>query len=193
MQTLIDLSESTAEDTRTECPICLIQGPLPDGTTNHVASHLEKLAIFATRGNFSKLNTDLDEGPDSASVTKNYRSSVEMQPEQLKNDDALQPFQPEIISFKMDDNPTEGFNMPSPLSHAMIIEHQLQNISSNVSLPLLQIPQPTILPRSLCLTRPLSFRSTKSYRIQALLSNLTNSSDGYLHLTLVPMFMWTEV
>jgi len=148
VQTLIDLSASTAEDTRTECPICLIQGPFPDGITNHVASHLEKLATFAIRENFSGLNTELDEELDSSSVTENYEPSVEMQFEQPKNNDALEPFQPKITSSKIDGNPIEGFNMPSPLSNAIVMEYQLHNLSSNVSSTSLRVPYPTLSPET---------------------------------------------
>lgn len=44
---LVDVAETSLIDERTFCPICLIDGPFQKGLHNHLANHLERIALFA--------------------------------------------------------------------------------------------------------------------------------------------------
>ena len=50
-QTLLELSETTVDDTRKVCPFCNSNGPFTDGFHNHMALHQETLATFAAPRN----------------------------------------------------------------------------------------------------------------------------------------------
>src|SRR5450756_798509 len=39
IKSLLEVSEATIIDTRTSCPICLIEGPFPKGLGNHISFH----------------------------------------------------------------------------------------------------------------------------------------------------------
>ena len=47
IQNLLDVCESSVVDTRTKCPICLIEGPFKKGLDNHLSFHLETFATFS--------------------------------------------------------------------------------------------------------------------------------------------------
>ena len=47
IQNLLDICESRVVDTRTKCPICLIEGPFKKGLDNHLSFHLETFATFS--------------------------------------------------------------------------------------------------------------------------------------------------
>jgi hypothetical protein len=47
IQNLLDVCESSVVDTRTKCPICLIEGPFKRGLDNHLSFHLETFAAFS--------------------------------------------------------------------------------------------------------------------------------------------------
>jgi len=55
IQNLLDVCESSVVDTRTKCPICLIEGPFKKGLDNHLSFHLETFATFSVpRSIFSR-------------------------------------------------------------------------------------------------------------------------------------------
>ena len=47
VETLVDLSAISVPDDRPSCPVCSQDGPFPKGLENHLASHLERIAMFA--------------------------------------------------------------------------------------------------------------------------------------------------
>jgi hypothetical protein len=44
---LIEVAETSVIDSRPLCPICLAAGPFAKGMENHLANHLERIAVFA--------------------------------------------------------------------------------------------------------------------------------------------------
>jgi tetratricopeptide (TPR) repeat protein len=44
---LVDAAETSPIDERVVCPICLGEGPFTKGLQNHLANHLERIALFA--------------------------------------------------------------------------------------------------------------------------------------------------
>ena len=44
---LTELSAIDLPDERTNCPICLAPSPFENGTANHIANHLERVALFS--------------------------------------------------------------------------------------------------------------------------------------------------
>ena len=76
IQNLLDVCESSVADTRTKCPICLVEGPFKRGLDNHLSFHLETFATFSVpRSIFS--GEESESGVDGNSEnTQGLRSDI---------------------------------------------------------------------------------------------------------------------
>lgn len=58
IEELLPILASAHADDREFCPICLQNCPFPKGLTNHIANHLERIALFALPKNYIDDETD---------------------------------------------------------------------------------------------------------------------------------------
>ncbi|KAF5590824.1 kinase domain protein [Fusarium subglutinans] len=61
LQDLTNVSELALIDERDTCPICLEEKPFPKGLTNHLANHLERIALFSLPTTTSAEDKNADE------------------------------------------------------------------------------------------------------------------------------------
>lgn len=88
-QTDIDIqvsgSYTNMPDSRTTCPICLIDGPFEKGLENHLANHLERVSLFALPRNTEETDQSLS-GSDKAHGIGSQSSSTELQCQLLRDE-----------------------------------------------------------------------------------------------------------
>ncbi|KAK6501618.1 Checkpoint kinase 2 [Arthrobotrys musiformis] len=64
IQNLVEICESSVEDTRDICPFCLLEGPFPTGLANHMALHMQRFATFPISRDISACEDEDDIGAD---------------------------------------------------------------------------------------------------------------------------------
>jgi hypothetical protein len=143
MQTLVDLGERNAPDTRTTCPICYIQGPFSKGLTNHIAFHFEKLALFSIKGHFFETQADSDEDDDSKAVhdhgysIASDKSNISFAPDVGQSEDFNTHQSADLTSGSSDTKSDWPNSYSLPYSPLLISKSETRNIDHRVSQPLL--------------------------------------------------------
>lgn len=61
VQNLLETSESSIGDSRSRCPICLLEGPFAHGLDKHLAYHLESFAVFSVFSGLSNAGKGEDD------------------------------------------------------------------------------------------------------------------------------------
>ncbi|KAF7516428.1 hypothetical protein G7054_g14157 [Neopestalotiopsis clavispora] len=77
----VSKSYTDMTDSRTTCPVCLMSGPFHKGLENHLANHLERVALFALPRNTedSENSDNSNHGSDIAYATASQSSNTELQ------------------------------------------------------------------------------------------------------------------
>ncbi|KAF5706134.1 wd40 repeat protein [Fusarium globosum] len=85
LEDFANVSKLGRVDDRDSCPICFEEQPFPKGLTNHLANHLERIALFALPRTISAEYTNAD----GSQLTKLFSTDSEdsLTPEQFEEDD----------------------------------------------------------------------------------------------------------
>ncbi|KAG9499648.1 hypothetical protein J7337_008107 [Fusarium musae] len=86
LEDLANVSRLGCVDDRTACPICFEEQPFANGLTNHLANHLERIALFSLPRTISSDDKDMDESqfsklfninPDDSSTSEQFEEDDE--------------------------------------------------------------------------------------------------------------------
>ena len=76
LSSIIRVGETSAIDLRQACPICFVAATMEGGMQNHIANHLERLAVFVLPKDVDGIEDELDGASSAASRGRSVGSSA---------------------------------------------------------------------------------------------------------------------
>jgi hypothetical protein len=76
LSSIIRVGETSATDLRQACPICFVAATIEGGLQNHIANHLERLAVFALPKDVDSTEDESDGASSAASRRRSIGSSA---------------------------------------------------------------------------------------------------------------------